>query len=228
MVVACTGHTCINRTSFKLLNMPDITIAVAQRCRKSWARKLKIPIICLWLWVHVIWLAIQRKENMTPASVRVCIAFFPHYVHNCGENAQGAVWNVRGPCCFNNKSDMMCTHFKRSHTSGDRRAEEKPFSVLLDSVIVLCVVCTECCLWSLPIQPRRKWRLSPYQQVSVFWDMAVVNVHTPSIPLPYKNHHNACCWDLGIHSLLHRDIHPTRNFAHLRGEAICPSWRHFN
>lgn len=43
VVVACAGHTCINRTSFRLPNMPDITIAVAQRWGKALAREAKNP-----------------------------------------------------------------------------------------------------------------------------------------------------------------------------------------
>lgn len=54
---------------------------------------------------------------MTPASVCVCIAFFPHYVHNCGENDQGTVWNVRGPCCFNNKPQLHVMFMTSSPTT---------------------------------------------------------------------------------------------------------------
>lgn len=73
VVVACAGHTCINRTSFRLPNMSDITIAVAiERWRKALAREAKHPHRCSGS--GTAWLSLS--DSPLRGNVSVCIAFF--------------------------------------------------------------------------------------------------------------------------------------------------------
>lgn len=61
---------------------------------------------------------------MTPASV--CAP--PHYVHNCGENAQGTIWNVRGLCCLSNKLQLHGMITTRSPTAERKTQHVRHFN----------------------------------------------------------------------------------------------------
>lgn len=127
MVVACAGHTCINRTSFGLLNLPNTTIAVAQIRRKASASEAKNlnHLSLLVTACHSLTDWPFRRKWMWPLPVFVPP---PHYVHNCGENAQGTVWHVRGPCCFSNKPQLHGMVMTRSPTAERKTRHVRHFN----------------------------------------------------------------------------------------------------
>lgn len=129
MVVACTGHTCINRTSFRLLNMPDFTIAVGQRCRKALARKAKNPIrLSVMVMCHNVSTFGHPKEREYDPCQCLCMYSPPPIMSVIvGKMLREQFSNVRGPCCSNNKLQIYFMILTSSPRAKRKRWQVKLF-----------------------------------------------------------------------------------------------------